>query len=330
MIRLILRFAFAAVLFGSLPSRADSFCSLSNSANADVENLLRRGKYLEATGILRGLVEELRRDGKKDCALPGALNDLAMAIQNLGRYHEAEELFLHGLRISEKDSDPRQVLLLENLASLYAHRGQIAKAKKLAERLAALPVPAGRDYARRLNTLGEIHVSSQEYLKAEQLFRKALTALEVAGAAEEGDAAILLNNLARVLLEFGPSAEIAGYLNTAIRILEQKVGRDHPFLISPLMNLADLGFTRGRWTDADSFYLRALSISERTLGRDNIKTAEILSARSVVLKRLGRTAEARAAGRRATLIVRSHSRQNFEGHTVDLETLVRAGRGGLP
>jgi tetratricopeptide (TPR) repeat protein len=314
----------------SMCATPDPSCAAYDADDVIARQFLTKGLYAEAAQILARLVQDLTSNQREDCDLAQALNNLALSYQKLGRYREAEPLFLKSAKRLQANNDPTYDVVLANLAVLYTDFGQVSKAKEIARRLKLAAIPSGPERVHIFNVLGTIAASSRDYVQAEQLFREALIERSAAGGIEDLELAILLNNHAKVRLEFDRSPEVEECLKKAVRIIEQKGGSLHPLLISALMNLADFQRRCDRSADAVVLTARALEISRNTFGPDHMKTGEILGDYSAILKVAGRKSEAREAERCAKLIAKRHSHDNLEGHTVELQDLQPVRRRRSP
>jgi len=75
----------------------------------------------------------------------------------------------------------------------------------------------------------------------------------------------------------GSFDEAMGVVETMIRIETMLIGRDTPRVAGSINRLADLHRTAGRWPTADSLYHLALSIQQKTLGREHPDYAQTLA-----------------------------------------------------
>ena len=88
----------------------------------------------------------------------------------------------------------------------------------------------------------------------------------------------------------------------ALHIQEQALGQDHPEMVEPLTDLADLYERQGRYTEAEPLYQRALHIQEQALGPDHPDIVYPLSGLAILYERQGKYVEAKSLSRRALCI----------------------------
>ncbi len=160
-----------------------------------------------------------------------SLNNLAGLYESMGRYAEAEPLYVRSLAISEEQLGANHLntaTSLNNLAGLYGAIGRYAEAEPL--------------YVRSLA------------IREEQL------------GANHPDTATSLNNLAGLYESMGRYAEAEPLHVRSLAIREEQLGANHPDTAGSLNNLAILYGSMGKYTEAEPFCARALQICEQSLG----------------------------------------------------------------
>jgi len=170
-------------------------------------------------------------------SLATTLNDLGGLRLFLGKYNEAEPLYLGSLQISEQQlgaEHPNTAQSLNNLAELYRSQGR--------------------------------------YSEAEPLLLRSLQIREQQLGADHPDTAQSLNNLAGLYESQGRYSEAEPLYLRSLSIYEQQLGADHPNTAGSLNNLAGLYESQGRYSEAEPLYSQALQIFEKTLGKDHPKT----------------------------------------------------------
>ena len=124
-----------------------------------------------------------------------------MSAHQGGHYAEAEEKFSAALKEAEAfgPEDPRLAASLNNLASLYAARGQAARAEPLSRQALAIREKVlgaeHADVAASLENLGSIYAAQGQYAQAEPLLRRALGIREKTLGPEHPEVAQSLNAL---------------------------------------------------------------------------------------------------------------------------------------
>jgi tetratricopeptide (TPR) repeat protein len=129
-----------------------------------------------------------------------------------------------------------------------------------------------------------------------------------------------LNTLAVLYFRSGRYELAMEALTRAHRTVEQVKGRDHPELVSILLNQGL--YTRDSRT-AEAAFREALRIAESVLGANHPDTAEVLRTFAWRLRKMGKKAEAKEMERRAKAIRDSHWDTLRNRHTVDLSELSR-------
>jgi tetratricopeptide (TPR) repeat protein len=167
--------------------------------------------------------------------LATSLNELALFYKVMGRYAEAEPLYVRSLAIKEKQlgaNHPDTATSLNNLAELYRTTGKYAEAEPLYVRsLAIIEKQLGAnhpDTATSLNNLALLYKSTGRYAEAEPLFVRSLAIIEKQLGANHPDTSTSLNNLAGLYESTGRYAEAEPLYVRAVVILEQSVGINHP------------------------------------------------------------------------------------------------------
>ena len=114
--------------------------------------------------------------------------------------------------------------------------------------------------------------------------------------------AIAANELGRFLSSAALRAEAEPLLRRALEVLEASVGREHPSITGPLVNLAMSLKATKRFAEAEPLLVRALQIDERSNGSDHPSVAADLVCLAALLQDANRLAEAEPLLRRALKI----------------------------
>jgi tetratricopeptide (TPR) repeat protein len=176
--------------------------------------------------------------------LATSLNNLAGLYESMGRYKEAEPLYVRSLAIREEQlgaNHPRTATNLNNLANLYKSMGRYKEAEPLYVRSLAIneeQLGANHpDTATNLNNLANLYKSMGRYTEAEPLHVRSLTISEEQLGVTHPDTASSLNNLAILYRSTGRYAEAEPLYVRAIAILEQSLGANHPNTQGCIQNL---------------------------------------------------------------------------------------------
>jgi serine/threonine-protein kinase len=170
--------------------------------------LFQQGRYGEATGILRPVLERQRRIfGPLHLSTMLSLRGLAAALRDQGQLNEAEALAREALRACETlygKSHPETVAALLALAVVLEREAKFAEAETDARQSATLAEQAyggGFPTALHLRTLAAIRLARGDAVEAEHLLRRALAGFRKAfpeGHPDEGDVLNRLTYLALV------------------------------------------------------------------------------------------------------------------------------------
>jgi tetratricopeptide (TPR) repeat protein len=171
-----------------------------------------------------------------------------------------------------------------------------------AEAVAAHAPDAAESLSRLLNEAGVYLRQRAQYLRTEQLSRRALAIGEKSYGPNHPNVAAILSNLAGLLCVTNRPAEAEPLYRRALAINEKAYGLDQPEVAIALNNLAELLRDTHRLAQAEPLYRRALSIGEKTLGPDHPRVAIRLSNLALLLDSANRYVEAEPLYRRALAI----------------------------
>ena len=212
-----------------------------------------------------------------------SLNNLGSLYYFMGRYSEADPVYVRSLQIRETQlgaDNPDTAQSLNNLAFLYNSMGRYSEAEPLFVRsLQIRETQLGADYpdtAQSLNNLAFLYNSMGRYSEAEPLFVRSLQIREAQLGADHPDTAQSLNNLAALYAYIGRYSEAEPLFMSSLQIRETQLGADHPDTVTSLNNLAELYRAMGRYSEAEPLYLRALEIAMKSLGEDIPNTQKFL------------------------------------------------------
>src|SRR4051794_3808499 len=124
-----------ALLFYSPMMRAQE--NEWNTAVASGSAAYQQGRYSEAEKYFADALSKAETFGPSDIRLATTLNNLAQCDRQLGRYNEAEQLYLRAAKISETvrgAEDLEYATVIGNLGELYVHTGRYKEAEPLLER----------------------------------------------------------------------------------------------------------------------------------------------------------------------------------------------------
>jgi len=247
-----------------------------------------------------------QRFGADHAETAGALNNLALLLQDTNRLAEAEPLMRRALDIDEASYGPEHPDVardLNNLAQLLQATNRLAEAEPLMCRALAIDEtsfgPTHPNIARDLNNLASLLQATNRLAEAETPMRRALAIDEASFGSAHPKVAIRLNNLAQLLQATNRLAEAEPLMRRVVEIFEKSHGPEHPNVATSLNNLAQLLKATNRLAEAETPMRRALAIDEASFGPAHPKVAIRLNNLALLLQDTNRLAEAEQPMRRA-------------------------------
>jgi tetratricopeptide (TPR) repeat protein len=271
---------------------------------------------------------DLQTKFEQQAALATSLNDLAFLYKSMGRYAEAEPLYVRSLAIREQElganhSDTSRIL--NNLANFYKSTGRYAEAEPLYVRsLAIKEKELGANHpstAISLNNLANLYESTGRYAEAEPLYVRSLAIREQELGANHPDTAGILNNLALLYKSTGRYAEAEPLYVRSLAIDRLVYGEDHPEIAIDLNNLAELYRSTGRYAEAEPLFVRSLAIDRLVYGEDHPEIATDLNNLAGLYESTGRYAEAEPLFVRAVAILEQSLGSNHPNTQACIQNL---------
>jgi len=243
----------------------------------------------------------------------------ALAYVRMGRYQEAEVLFLKAIRSSgQLDAEGNPVPHPEypfgccHLAGVYRGQGRYQEAEDLIRRALAGARGWGPMSQWRLYYTGSLAGIVQDrgrYEEAEQLYTTILKAqCEHNGIGEtHRNTVSTMRNLARLYVRQRRYDEAQALLDKALTNSRANVGEEHPQTLVILANLGVLCTKKQAYEEANTFFRQALEVQQRKLGDDHPATLRTVNDLGVLRREQGQYEEAKELltqaleGRRAKL-----------------------------
>jgi tetratricopeptide (TPR) repeat protein len=204
----------------------------ASALRLDVFQHYEAGRYVEAAGVARQLIERQRETvGETHPEFATDLTNLALLLQKQGDLANAEPLLRQALAIRKQalgENHPDHATSLSNLALLLCDQWKLDQAEPLLRQSLAI----------RQQTLGEAHP----------------------------DYATSLSSLALLLQRRGDLSAAEPLLRQALAIRNQSLGEQHPDYASALCNLASLLQKKGDREGPEPLLRQALAIRKETLG----------------------------------------------------------------
>ena len=258
-------------------------------------------------GRLVPLVVEEFANAHPDPLRALAWNQIGIYYATQGDLEQAERAYRRGIRfLDHRAPDGNLPILLVNLAEVYLQRttrpGEAASLLERALKLAAEWYgPNSPDLTQCLHTLGSARQQLGDRRGAKQYFEKALSLTDdsLEGRTLRG---IILSNMSVLSALDKDWSTARNRLLEGLELLRQSVGRSHPDLIRPYLNLATTSQHLMVWDEANWYVEMARLITEARLGSDHPLMAEVLETSAIILRKQGRVAEAKQIRRRARAI----------------------------
>ena len=284
----------------SVTEQAEAF----NVAKVETANLLSGiaayltfilAQYSKARNLLeRALAIDEASFGPDHPRVATDVNNLALALMNLGDLAQARKLFERALAIDEASFGPDHpdvVRDVNNLALTLQRLGDLAQARKLHERALAIDEASfGPDHprvAQEVNNLALALWGLGDLTQALKLFERALAINEATLGSDHPTVAGELNNLALALKDSGDLAQARKLFERALAINEASFGPDQLNVARDVNNLALVLRDLGDLAQARKLFERALAISRKFLGDDHPNTRTVRWNMEKLIKMMG-------------------------------------------
>jgi tetratricopeptide (TPR) repeat protein len=293
-----------------------AFVLLLRSAETDrlptlVEEMRQRtetGDYSAAGRLLPALLEEL---AKPQPRAGSGWNQVGLYFHTQRQHAEAENAYLSGIRLIEKEDSATgdHALLLLNLATLYLEMGGrpahaeilCRRAITLARQLYGFQSPALANF---VYVLAIARLQQKDFKEARNYLDQALAHLDDSRYSTLSRG-LILSNLAVVCAVEKQWIEARDLLSQSIQLMESVVGPLHPDLVRNYLNLTYVYEHFGQWPQAYSTVSKARQITETHFGPEHSLMIDSLEMSAVILRKTGRSSEARELRRRAKAIAQT-------------------------
>ncbi|WP_163992336.1 protein kinase domain-containing protein [Pyxidicoccus caerfyrddinensis] len=232
----------------------------------------------------------------------------AELLEAQGRFDEAEPLLAELVDRAGARADTwewAQMRMRQGV--LLMKQGRPMDARRIHEEATAryekLRGPSDWEVATALLNLGATLYEQGELTRAEELFQRALRTYQSFFGKPALDTALTLTNLALLYSEWGRSREALQAAEEAVAMARQLLTPDHPYLGMLEGNRLTILGEMGDRTLELEYSRRQMAQRERDYGADHAEVGLDLHSIGVLLRELGRPAEAREAHRRARLLL---------------------------
>jgi nephrocystin-3 len=235
---------------------------------------------------LRKLSHELNQgvDGKDETRQLISLSLLAKSYMNMGRYNEAEELFLRCLDAREQlhgREHPETLAAVGLLGILYWHKGDLDKAEVCQkrclhgrERLLGLEHPSTLI---SLNNLALVYDRKGNHEQARSSYLQCLEVKEYVLGVAHPSTLSTTNNLGLLFLNTGDLEQAEALLNRCFQARADLLGLQHPNTLVTINNLGLLYSNRGDLEKAEANYKLSLQGRERLFGTAHPSTIQAIA-----------------------------------------------------
>ncbi len=282
--------------------------------------LRQKGDYTRAESRLEHLIAQLRRLKPQSHAMAAALNGLAIVHADQGDYAIAEQMLRRAQRIWEQNGDQRSAnQCVSNLVSVYLESGNQDEAEKLLRsRLEAPESEADPAKAGLMHHLAALYFERHKYEQAIPLATQAIELCKKRSGPQNVALGPMLNTLALLYAKTGHTQEALDYFNQSLAMLNDT----SPLITTKvLLNIANLHVQNHAYGEADLEFARARKMVEDALGTEHPLMPIVLENHAVVLRKLGRKAEAKEAVKLAASLRSAHPATATRSNIVDVSEL---------
>jgi CHAT domain-containing protein/tetratricopeptide (TPR) repeat protein len=310
---------------------------------------LSRGRFADAERYhIRALDMRRALYGPDHIEVAQSASNLGLTLHNLARFQEAESLFRDALAVYEARYGLNHAYvssIAQNLALVFFWQGRYDEAELLYQRVIEIRRArfgeAHKVIAGTYNTLAHVHLRREEWNEAEPLLRRAAAIWAAPPDADPYLAAEAQMWLGAAEAETGRLGAAQASLDTALRAIEQRMGRSHVSFARGTQTLAELLARLGERAEAERLFGQALATYREIGGPEYTLTitgldaqarataklgddrAALALAREAVAGLRGRLAKLNAGGTRATKSEVASLREVAVGH---VEIAARLGR----
>jgi tetratricopeptide (TPR) repeat protein len=164
-------------------------------------------------------------------------------------------------------------------------------------------------------------MDEKRYLEAESVLLDAQAGVASLKTTDPRLLAELLTGLGLIRFDQGRYDESVDLYRESLRLLEEAIGDENPYLVVPFNDLASSYLKLGRLNDAELTLRRANAVCSKTLGEDHATCGALLENYAVVLRKLDRKREAKAVAARSQQIARASRSRNGVGSTISVTAL---------
>jgi non-specific serine/threonine protein kinase/serine/threonine-protein kinase len=232
--------------------------------------------------------------GDEHVRMLGFANTLGCVYYDLGRFDEAEQLFLKGVQTTRRvlgEKNNLSIFMVGNLGQAYEAQGCYEEAKR--QFLETLRIRDGVWDDENVWTLvyksflARVYREQKRYEQAERLYLEILPIQRRVDGDEHYHTLWSVSGLAQVYTHLGKYDEAEKLFAEALEGLQRVQGREHRDTIRCMIGLAELYTAEPRFEKAESLLIEALEIGSSTLGKDHPWTLTSKNNLATVYKEQG-------------------------------------------
>ena len=230
----------------------------------------------------------------------GAMNDVAIILNNLGKYEEQEKLLTEVVAVKRRTlgpEDPSTLKSMNNLANALAQRGQLEEASKLSEETMLIQRRLlGREDLFTLRSTYNLAIMWRflgRLDEAHKAFDETLEILRRVFGPDHQDTLRVMNELGELLLDEGRGAEAYKVFAETMEGKRRVLGARHMETLVTMANLADALRDQNRLDEACKQAEEAVELHRQVFGPEHPQTLVALTILASVYRDQGRFAEAR-------------------------------------
>jgi len=231
------------------------------------------GQYTKAIELCNEAVDIYKNsNNKNDIDKAETLNLLASSYNNLGLYENAikvEKEVVETIKIAEGEQSPRYAIELSNLAYYYNQLGNNVDAFAVCEEAYNIVMTATdsfeeSDHLLILSNLASHYAELGNYSRAVELNQQILAIRSQTNGEDNFEYATSLNNLATYLshTEDYDIDNVISIQEKSEQILERLYGKNNPYYLESISNLAVLYDIKGLSTKSINLFNEALSLAD--------------------------------------------------------------------
>jgi tetratricopeptide (TPR) repeat protein len=255
-------------------------------------------RVADAEDAYREALSLYKESGSQAIGAVVALRSLGTALSWEGRRDKALSVLNDALRMAKTSFPADDELIAEILNSLgmeYSQRHNFKKAEAFFLEVVRIKSGAGVinfPTANALNNLAQIHREQRKYADAEREHQRSLEITIALLGPSHPETAITRGSLGMLYLRMGRLDDAKAQLLESLKISEQNDPRIPGRIVRILHILSEVYVRQGNVIESEDALMRAVEIARKDPG--DPETAAVLEAYSAILKRSGKTEQARS------------------------------------